>query len=223
MLNSTHQKGKASDWVRTNWFNNTIDNTPQNLMSLALVTGWDQVSISDSTPGKWKTLTLEVTGWGPLDEDDKEESDEDDDESSTPGKWKMTGWGPLNEDDDSDSDSDEPKSKVTGWGQVTEDTTSNEDDACKTNSDSVPVQQLLQSKPCSMHDQTQFFPNSGNSNITSGSSGHSKSNMHQTINNDKFTEIDFNNNYTGATRYDGAHMSCVCVVDLSKKLQYRLS
>ncbi|KAJ3770674.1 hypothetical protein FB446DRAFT_743453 [Lentinula raphanica] len=72
--------------------------------------------------------------------------------------------------------------------------------------ESAPVQQA-QSEPRFMNDRTQLFANIVNSNIAgvSQAEGYSERDMHQTVNNDNSTENDFINNYTGATRYNGAH------------------
>ncbi|KAJ3820405.1 hypothetical protein F5880DRAFT_1615627 [Lentinula raphanica] len=73
----------------------------------------------------------------------------------------------------------------------------------ETNSaESAPVQQT-QSESQFMNDWTPLFANIAS---VSQAEGYSKRDMHQTeVNNDNSTENDFNNNYTGATRYNGAH------------------
>ncbi|KAJ3758777.1 hypothetical protein EV360DRAFT_82756 [Lentinula raphanica] len=73
----------------------------------------------------------------------------------------------------------------------------------KTNSaESAPVQQT-QSESQFMNDWTPLFANIAG---VSQAEGYSERDMHQTeVNNDNSTENDFNNNYTGATRYNGAH------------------
>ncbi|KAJ3756210.1 hypothetical protein EV360DRAFT_72187 [Lentinula raphanica] len=77
-----------------------------------------------------------------------------------------------------------------------------------TDSKSPPQERLqqpqLQSEPSQSAVGT-FFSNARNFDISGGAFNHANRDMHHTINNDHSTKSDFNNNYSGATRYNGAH------------------
>ncbi|KAJ3775916.1 hypothetical protein FB446DRAFT_723323 [Lentinula raphanica] len=77
-----------------------------------------------------------------------------------------------------------------------------------TDSKSPPQEQLqqpqLQSEPPQSNAGT-FFSNARNFDISGGAFNHANRDMHHTINNDHSNKSDFNNNYSGATKYNGAH------------------
>ncbi|KAJ3823048.1 hypothetical protein F5880DRAFT_1482980 [Lentinula raphanica] len=77
-----------------------------------------------------------------------------------------------------------------------------------TDSKSPPQEQLqqpqLQSEPPQSNAGT-FFSNARNFGISGGAFNHANRDMHHTINNDHSNKSDFNNNYSGATKYNGAH------------------